>query len=406
MWGDILEGMKFSYTASDPSGTLVQGSMESASENGVLDFLAQRGLRPISVIPQPKTASFFAAKINATDKIFLAKYLALMLRAGTDLFRALDILINDFEKPAMKSLLLEVRESLERGQPFYSTFARHPYEFEPVFVNLVKAGELSGNLETTFDQLSVMLAKKEDLRRKITSALTYPAILFAVSSFVVIFLVTFAIPRIADVFAQGDFAPPTFVAWVFIASKFIAANLIAFGIGGVLLLACLFFIFVKTQIGRAYFYAFLHRVPVVRRVLQRIAIQRFASTLSTLLKAGVPIMDSLELTATAVGDYDFERALLRVAHEGVARGSSLGDAFRREPVFPLVITTLISVSEKAGHLDEVLLTLSNFYESEIDSAIKSMVTLIEPLMLIGLGGIVGLIAMSVIIPIYQLIGQF
>lgn len=400
------EIVKFSYTASGSGGGLVQGSMDASSENEVLDFLARRGLRPVSVIPQPKRAGIFAAKIDATDKIFLSKYLALMLRAGTDLFRALDILIADFEKPAMKSLLLEVRESLERGQPFYSTFARHPYEFEPIFVNLVKAGELSGNLESSFQELSAMLAKKEDLRRRITSALTYPAILFMASSAIVIFLVTFALPKIAGVFAQGGFAPPPFVAWVFFASQFISKHIVSFGIGGAVAAAILFFIFAKTQSGRAYFHAFLTRVPVVRRVLQRIAIQRFASTLGTLLAAGLPIIDSLELTATATGDYAFEQALRRIAREGVARGSSLGDAFRREPAFPLVITTLISVSEKAGHLDEVLLTLSNFYESEIDSAIKSMVTLIEPLMLIFLGGIVGLIAMSVIIPIYQLIGQF
>lgn len=398
--------MKFSYIASKPDGKTVRGTVEAPSQAAVLSFLGQRELRPVSVLPATAGGGLFRRSINATDIIFLTKYLALMLRAGTDLFRALDILIADFEKPAMKALLMEIRESLERGQPFYTTFARYPKQFELVFVNLVKAGELSGNLESVFENLSVMLVKKEDLRRRIVSALTYPAILFVASMGIVTFLVTFALPRIADVFKSGGFTPPGFVAWVFIFAEFVSNNILPLGIMGLLSAVFLWVFFFRTVLGRAYLFALLRHVPVVRGVLQRIAIQRFASTLSSLLRAGLPIIDSLELTATAVGDYAFETALQHIAREGIARGLTLGDAFRREAAFPLVITTLIGVSEKAGHLDEVLATLGSFYDSEIDASIKNMVTLIEPLMLIILGGIVGLIALSVIIPIYQLIGQF
>lgn len=398
--------MKFSYVAMQPDGKTVRGTVEAANQSAVLSFLAQRELRPVSVLPASARGGLFHARISATDIIFLTKYLALMLRAGTDLFRALDILIADFEKPAMKALLMEIRESLERGQPFYTTFARYPKQFEPVFVNLVKAGELSGNLESVFENLSVMLVKKEDLRRRIVSALTYPAILFVASMGIVAFLVTFALPRIAAIFEGGGFTPPLFVAWVFAVAGFIAAHSIFLGGISCIMAIFLWLFFFRTVIGRAYLFAILRHIPVVRGVLQRIAIQRFASTLSSLLRAGLPIIDSLELTATAVGDYAFEIALQRIAREGIARGLTLGDAFRREAAFPLVITTLIGVSEKAGHLDEVLGTLGTFYDSEIDAAIKNMVTLIEPLMLIVLGSIVGLIALSVIIPIYQLIGQF
>src|SRR3989344_2784512 len=398
--------MKFWYVAMQPDGKTVRGTVEAASQVAFLSFLAQRELRPVSVLPASTGSGLFHARISATDVIFLTKYLALMLRAGTDLFRALDILISDFEKPAMKALLIEIRESLERGQPFYTTFARYPKQFEPVFVNLVKAGELSGNLESVFENLSVMLVKKEELRRRIVSALTYPAILSVASMGIVAFLVTFALPRIADVCQSGGFTPPGFVAWVFAFAGFVSANIIPLGIAGFMGVIFLWFFFFRTILGRAYLFSILRHIPVVRGVLQRIAIQRFASTLSSLLRAGLPIIDSLELTATAVGDYAFETALQHIAREGIARGLTLGDAFRREAAFPLVITTLIGVSEKAGHLDEVLATLGSFYDSEIDSSIKNMVTLIEPLMLIILGGIVGLIALSVIIPIYQLIGQF
>lgn len=398
--------MRFLYAAAQSDGAIVRGTLEARDEADALGVLSRKGLHPVSLDAVAPSGGLFAGKVSVTDTIFLTKYLALMLRAGTDLFRALDILIADFEKPAVKALLLEVRESLERGQPFYTAFARHPYEFEPVFVNLVKAGELSGNLERVFGDLGDMLAKQEDLRRKITSALTYPGILFVASTAIVGFLVTFALPKIAGVFSQADITPPFFVGWVFAVSGFISTNIIALSI---LLAVCAaggWFFFFKTRTGRGVRNATFRRTPVVGRVMQRIAIQRFASTLSSLLTAGLPIVDALEITATAVGDVRFETALQRIAREGVARGSSLGDAFRKEPAFPLVITTLIAVSEKAGHLDDVLATLGTFYESEIDASLKSVVALIEPLMLIILGGIVGLIAMSVIVPIYQLIGQF
>ncbi len=398
--------MRFSYSAAENNGTIVRGTVEAIGESAVLDLLARKGLHPISLVAMPRSGGIFVSKITVSDTIFLTKYLALMLRAGTDLFRALDILIADFEKPAMKALLLEVRESLERGQPFYTAFASHPYEFEPVFVNLIKAGELSGNLEKVFGDLGTMLAKQEDLRRKISAALTYPAILLVASSAIIIFLVTFALPRIAGVFGQAGITPPFFVGWVFAVALFLSTHLVAVGIVAVGGLFGGWFYLFRTRTGRAQLNAAFRHTPVIKTVMQRIAIQRFASTLGLLLSAGLPIIDALELTATAVGDIQFEQALRRIGQEGVSRGASLGDSFRKEPAFPLVITTLIAVSEKAGHLEEVLGTLSTFYESEIDSAVKSMVTLIEPLMLIILGGIVGLIAMSVIVPIYQLIGQF
>src|SRR3989344_3278810 len=149
--------MKFSYIASKPDGKTVRGTVEAPNQAAVLSFLGQRELRPVSVLPATAGGGLFRRGINATDTIFLVKYLALMLRAGTDLFRALDILISDFNKPAIKRFLMEIREALEKGQPFYTTFARYPREFSPVFVNLVKAGEISGNLETVFESLAVML---------------------------------------------------------------------------------------------------------------------------------------------------------------------------------------------------------------------------------------------------------
>jgi len=384
--------------------------VDAETERAVLEFLSRNDLRPIAVNTTPgvlaKEFHLFGGSITITDQIFLTKYLALMLRAGTDLFRALDILIVDFQKPAVRSLLTEIRTTLEKGQPFYSTFSRYPYYFSPVFVNLVKAGEISGNLEATFENLSVMLQKEEDLRRRIRSALTYPIVLLVASFLVVAFLVTFALPRIAEVFLQGGFEPPPFSKAVFTVGLFIADNII--WLSAIFFLGALafWFFFFRTVTGRIIFIRFLGNVPIVKNVIQRISIQRFASTLGYLLKAGVPIIDSLELTAVSVGNERMKLSLQRIAREGVARGLTIGDAFKKETDFPQVVTNLIAVSEKAGHLEAVLFTLSTFYDTEIEAAIKGMVSIIEPLLLIVIGGMVGLIAMSVIVPIYQLVGQF
>lgn len=406
----IINNMKFAYTAIQPDGRIIKGAVDAQSEQAVLDFLSRNELKPISVQQSTWTIGgkiyIFGGGITTTDNIFLTRYLALMLRAGTDLFRALDILIADFEKPAVKSLLTEIRTTLEKGQPFYVTFAKYPQYFSPIFVNLVKAGEISGNLEATFDNLSLMLQKEEDLRRRIRSALLYPIVLIVASFLVVTFLVTFALPRIADVFLQGGFEPPTFSRIVFTVGLFISNNIIWLSgllFGGVLIFWYFFF---HTTTGRLWLSRILARIPVIKNVVLRIAIQRFAATLGYLLKAGLPIIDSLELTATAVGNERLKLALQRIAREGVARGLTIGDAFKRETEFPQVITNLIAVSEKAGHLEELLFTLATFYDTEIEAAIKGMVSIIEPALLIVIGGLVGLIALSVIMPIYQLVGQF
>jgi type II secretory pathway component PulF len=299
-----------------------------------------------------------------------------------------------------------MRTNLEKGQPFYTTFAQHPKLFSPVFVNLIKSGEVSGNLEKVFDQLSVQLGKDKDLQSKIKSALTYPVILFVASVIVMILLVSFSLPKIANVFLQGGVQPPTFSKVVFIIGLFIGNNLaiilslLAFiGIGG-------FFFFTRTLVGKRLAYDIALRIPVIKKVIREIAIQRFASTLSSLLSSGIPIVNSLEITAESIGMPELKDALHRIAQEGISKGLTVGEAFKKEPVFPKAVSNLIAVSEKSGHLESILGTLADFYTGEIEAAVKSLVSFIEPVMLVLIGVIVGTIALAVIVPVYQLTSSF
>lgn len=403
--------MKFHYVASTNDGVRVEGNEEAAGTGELLAVLASKNLKPISIKVDKSSSDAqtnhgtLSGSISINDKIFLTKYLAIMLKIGIDLFQAINILIADFKQPNLKALLSEVRDNLERGQPFYSTFAKYPKYFSAVFINLVKAGEASGNLDSVFEGLSVSFVKEKDLRSKIRGALVYPVILLCMSLVILILLTTFALPKLANIFQGGGFEPPLFSRIVFKVGLFINDNL--WVMAGSFLLVLLVGIFsARTLAGRNFLNRMLLKAPIIKTIKFNLAIQRFATTLTSLLRAGVPILESLRITADTISHPDLTESLGRIADEGLAKGLTLGEAFRKEKVFPLVVTNLVAIAEKSGHLDEILDTLGKFYETEIDGSIKTAITFVEPIMLLGIGLVIGTIALAIIVPIYQLISQF
>ncbi|PIR05106.1 MAG: hypothetical protein COV57_00860 [Candidatus Liptonbacteria bacterium CG11_big_fil_rev_8_21_14_0_20_35_14] len=401
--------MKYHYVASEPNGKVVEGEVDVQGPAEVLQILSTQGLRPVSIKPVGfalGSTELFRSKVALSDKVFLSKYLALMLKVGTDLLKAINILIDDFDKPAMKRILIEIRQSLEQGKPFYSTFAKYPKVFSQVFVSLVRAGEASGNLEIVFGNLSTSLEKEQEINNKIKSALVYPMMLLSLSFLMVIFLVTFALPKVSQMFQSGGFDPPTFSLIVFAVGNFIGTYIWILAPLFVVSLVVAWYFFLKTLPGRKIFYRFINFVPVISTIVKKIALQRFARTLASLMKSGLPIVQSLEITAETIGHEELKQGLLRISREGVSKGLTIGEAFKREPAFPKTVTNLIAVSERAGHVEDVLDTLAEFYESEIDVSVKTLISFIEPTMLLVLGVAIGTIALSIIIPIYQLVGQF
>lgn len=402
--------MLFHYTATNKEGRLIEDSGDFKDSETLLEHIKNQGLTPIS-IKAAKTLSGGIGKgvignpINLTDKIFLTKYLALMLKSGTDLFKAIDILIADFQKPAMKMLLMEVRQNLEKGLPFYTTFQSYPNIFSPVFTSLVRAGEASGNLERIFFDLSKSQEKERELKQKIKSALTYPILLVATSLGILVLLVTFAIPRISSMFNTGDMKIPPVTKAIFALSDFMSNHgLAVFGvIIGVIIFLVIFF--KKTNPGKKIFNRIIYKMPVINKVMQKNSYQRFCSTFGSLMRAGLPILENLEITALTVGNDEMKEAVIRIGREGLAKGLTMGDAFRKEPVFPQTIRTLVAVGEKAGHTEDIFGTLTEFYETEVDMSVKSLVSLVEPLMLLMMGVMVGGIALAVILPVYQFVGQ-
>lgn len=400
--------MKFRYIASQADGRIVEGDIEARNVQDVLAYLSKSALKPVSVKPieERGKASIFGGSITITDQIFLTKYLALMLRIGTGLLEAVNILIADFNKQAIRDVLFEVRAALEQGQPFYTTFAKYPKVFSDVYVNLVRAGEASGNLEKIFADLTEMLTKQKDLRDQLRGALVYPVLLLVGSVLILTFLIMFALPKIANVFMEGGFNPPPFTKAVFAVGLFFNAyGLYIFGFFGVLAAIALW-LNATSQTFHKFLSNMIASLPLVSTVLKKMALQRFASTLASLIKAGMPLTEALEITANAVAFEEARSALVRISREGLAKGLTIGEAFRREPFFPQTVTNLVAISERAGHLDEVLVTLSDFYTKEIDASVKELVSFLEPVLLLFIGGVIGGIALAIIVPIYQLTTQF
>jgi len=403
--------MLFHYLAQDQKGHLKEGNINQPNMEAVLEYLTTQKLKPLSVKPlilekERKEFLIFKKTLSLTDKVFLTKYLALMLKVGTDLFSAIDILIQDFESGPTRRFLLETRANLERGEPFWKTFAQHPDYFSPVVANLIKAGESSGNLEATLNQVSLDMERDRNLQTKVKSSLVYPVTLMVASLFMIVFLVTFAVPKLGEMFLGTGQTIPTYTRIVLSVGMFLNRNifLILPIIIGIPL--GLFYYFRKTKKGRELLSSLLEKIPISRDLMEKMALERFSSVLSSLIKAGMPIIQAIEVTAGAVGHPKYEAALIRIAKEHLAKGLSIGDSFKKETIFPAVVSNLLAIGEKAGHTEEILKTLSEFYEVEIEGALKTLVSMLEPILLLFLGVVVGGIALSLIVPVYQLVGQF
>src|SRR3989344_1361687 len=401
--------MLYQYIASDASGKVVEAEIDADDLKQALQLLAGKDLHPVSVKPIRKTRSIFTiffSRITLTDKVLLCKYFSLMLRVGTDLLSAINILIADFEKPVLKNFLLEVRESLTKGQPFYKAFESHQKYFSTTFVNLVRAGEISGNLQQTFEGLSTSQMREAELKSTIRAALVYPIILLVATIGIVTFLVTFALPKIAKVFSEGGMTPPLFSRVVFGIGLFLG-KYIVFLLGGLLcIIAAIIYFYLRTKIGKHIVSIIISRTQLISSLSREIAVKRLSATMSSLIKAGLPIVETIKIAAGASGIDTFKYSLFRIADEGLAKGLTVGDAFKRETVFPKIFTNLIVISEKAGHLEEVLATVADFYASSVNSKINALVSLLEPALLLLMGLLVATIALAIIIPMYQLTTQF
>lgn len=403
---------QYRYIAvSEDGANTTKGVLEAVDEAGVMALLRKQNLRPLSVSPEKKSASslnslFGSNKIKSDDLVIFTRQLSAMVGAGVPLIRSLSSLEQHSESPALKAVLVDVIKEVEGGSTFGDALAKHPKNFNDVYVNMVRAGETAGILDEILKRLAIQQEKNASMRKKIKSAMTYPMILMFVTVVAFFGLMLFVIPQIGkiikDLGGPNAELPPLTVAMLGI-SAFILQwwyIIIPLLIGGIYLLIR----YISTPKGKRKFHQILLRIPAINSIIRKVVVARFARTFSALSGAGVSILETMTVTAHALGNTVYEDSLLAAVDE-VKNGRQLSQIMEEGGLYPSIVSQMLSVGEETGQTDTVLIKVAEFYEEEVDVAIAGISSIIEPVMIVLMGGAIGLIAASVMGPIAGLANQ-
>jgi type IV pilus assembly protein PilC len=391
------------FKAMDLTGAKATGEVEAESKQIVGEQLKARGLIVLDIADKHGSKEIrlsFLEKIKATDLTIMTRQLATMVSSGMTILRALYVLEAQTENKLLAETIVKVRKDVEAGLPLSDAFERQPKVFNPLFVAMTRAGETGGMLEESLERVADQLEKDDSLRRQIKSAMMYPSVVLSFALIVLIGLVTFIVPVFVGVFKQfgGDLPAITKVTvalsngmkgywWAFIAGTFASVNV--------------FRRWKRSERGRRQWDAFRLRIPMqIGDIVQKVALARWSRTLSALVGAGVPLLAALEITGQTAGNTVIERAMGDVI-DSVKRGGTIADPLKKAPVFPGMVTHMVGVGEETGALDGMLSKIADFYEDQVAAAVKSLTSILEPIMLVVVGGIVGFIVISMYMPLFK-----
>lgn len=389
----------FTWEGKDRKGNRVTGRSLATHELTLRAELRRQGIIPLKVRKQGGTGR--KGKPKPEDIAIFARQLATMLQSGIPLVQAFEIIGAGHDKPAMQRLVLDIKATVEGGSTLYEALAKHPLYFDDLFVNLVEAGEQAGALETLLDKIATYKEKTEALKKKIKKALFYPAAVMIVAVVVTVILLIFVIPQFESLFAGFGADLPAFTRFVIDLSKGLQANGAYFAaiIGG----GVYFFLytFKRSRPLRESVDRFMLKMPVLGPILVKAAIARYARTLATMFAAGVPLVEALTSVAGATGNIVYENAVLKMRDE-VATGNRLQRTMEATGLFPNMVNQMIAVGEESGSLDQMAGKVADFYEQEVDNAVDSMSSLLEPLIMAILGVLVGGLVIAMYLPIFKL----
>jgi type IV pilus assembly protein PilC len=384
----------------DKKGNRVSGKSLAPDEAALRADLRRQG---IAVNRIKKQAQAFKAggKVKPEDIAVFSRQLATMLAAGIPLVQAFEIVGNGNDKPSMQKLILDIKQDVEGGTSLHEALGKHPLHFDDLYVNLVEAGEQAGALETLLDKIATYKEKTEALKKKVKKALFYPAAVMVVAIVVTCILLIFVIPQFEDLFKGFGADLPAFTQFVINMSRGLQSNgiFILMIVGG----AVFAFVYFKkrSKAMREWLDRMMLKFPIIGPILYKGAVARFARTLSTMFAAGVPLVEALESVAGACGNIVFENAVLKMRDE-VATGQRLQRAMENTGLFPNMVIQMIAVGEEAGALDSMSGKVATFYEAEVDNAVDSMSSLLEPLIMAILGVLVGGLVIAMYLPIFKL----
>ena len=399
--------MKFTYEATGADGQTKQGTRDAENSEAVAAWLKGKGLSPLRITPEKikkdGLSISIGSAISIAEKIFLLKHLSTMLNAGLHVAESVDILLSESTKPFMKKFLQETKDNIERGLPLSVSFKSYPKYFSPIFVGVIEAGEASGTLEKSLDQLLIQITKEYDLNRKVKSAMAYPLILLGASVVIVTLLVILVLPRLGKMFATLNVQIPAPTRALLAVSALLTAYPL---ITLLVLVMCIvgFIFLIKSRKGKSILSAFSLKMPILRTVVQRVILARMLRILGTLLESGLSIIDAVKLASVSVGHPAY-RVVLEKGIGDIERGIGLSNTLEQYPkLFPRIVTSMMAIGEQTGSLTALLHNLSNFYEEETDQALRSLLSALEPLLLAIMGLVVGGVAISILLPIYKIVG--
>jgi type IV pilus assembly protein PilC len=403
--------MKFNYTAIDKNSKKIIGSMEAATAEAVSTSLKNRGIKPLSVKSDNNLMAKIPfvggnKKVKLKELMIFTRQLSTMINAGVPLVRSLATLQQQTESPSFQKHIIAVTKDVESGMAFADALEKHPTVFTPIYVNMVRAGEAGGILDDILGKLAVQQEKDAHIRAKFKSAMTYPIILLSITGVVFIGLMVVVMPKLGKIIK--DLAGPTAtlppLTQVMLGISHFMTSFWYIIIGGGIIITFAIKRYTATPEGRRNKDKLLMRTPVVKDIIKKVAIARFARIFASLMSAGVNVVDALNVTSKALGNAVIEDELIE-ASKAVINGQQLSVPLSASKVFPPIVSQMMAIGEETGQTYEILVKVADFYEEEVDAVVESLSSILEPIMIVVMGTMVGLIAASVMGPITKLSSQ-
>lgn len=396
----------YKWQGKSSNGEVVKGEITADSPEDVKSYLRKQRIMPAKI--EEKGKSFFAslsgggAAVKNKDIVIFTRQFATMIGAGLPLIQALDILSKQTESKAFTAIILDIKAEVEGGSTFADALRKYPKVFNDLYANMVAAGESGGILDTILVRLAGYIEKAEALKGKVKSAMVYPIVVITIAVGVIIVIMVFVVPTFGKMFETlgGELPAPTKL--IIAMSDFLA------GTGGISLLAGIiaFIVGLKrfraTKKGEMIFDKFLLKLPIIGMLLRKVAVAKFTRTLGTLISSGVNILEGLNITARTAGNKVIEKAVLEV-RKAVSEGKTIAEPLSDTKVFPPMVTQMISVGESTGALDAMCEKIADFYDEEVDAAVAALTSMLEPMLMVFLGGTVGFIVIAMYMPIFKLI---
>ncbi len=392
--------MTFEYTARDPLGRLIEGTLDVSNRDMAMQNLRRDGFQILKIEESDDGGSLFPRRVKRSDIVYFTSQLAIMVQTGIKLSEALNGIADQEDNPTLKSILLELKGAVESGEDFSTALSRFPKHFDRTFVALIRSSEETGLLGEMLEQISIYLNKQAENRGKIRAAMTYPAVMLFLASGITLFLLTYIMPKFTPLFKNRGIDLPLPTVVLMTISDALVNYWYAWILGAIAVTVG-FALFRRTTTGRQTLDWLKIHIPIVGPLIRKVIISRCISTLGTMVRSGVQILDAIKLTGNVSGNYYYEQSWQHV-HDEVTTGNRICESLRNNSLYPRTLVQMIGSGEETGQLDTVLKKVSSFYDREVDSSIKTVSSLIEPLMITIMGAVVGTIGLSILLPIFSL----